>query len=359
MQNYVLWSFIITLAVISFFETLLCSGNHMNMVKNAKFHRNIYILICAALIVLYIFKFEFSGVDDYNYYFNWYLRSYSWKDIVSDSLLLGNDGGYKFIVKLCKLLGCDYWLQCAVVFIFTLVPIFYVIFKKSNYYIFSVFLYSCFYWNQSFFLHRIALALSLCFLGWMMIDENRYFKAVIIIWFASTVHISAVIAWGFFIIKRISDRIFWQYVVGGIILGGMISYRFMPQIAAFYQSGRYLHQMNYNGGLKLILVMLFVCIFAKAITNKYLKEKTNSFSYKIMCASLPLQMLSMRISVFVRMVYIYFLHLIIVFPNMLYDMNKKNRLIISIGLLIGGILWVWYIGENLNSISWYFQKRIP
>lgn len=350
MKNTVCWIYILVLAFLSVYEVMSTSPS---FISSKKINRKLFYLMSIILTCIYFFRDPMSGVDDGSYYSNWFLYNNSFNEIIRDIVIPGHDGGFKLIFELCKIFSKSYWFACTVVYLLTLIPLYIFILRKSKYQMLSLFIYLCYYWGASVVLHRMALCLTLGLVAWMNIDDNKNIRALFFALLAASIHISGWIILGYFLIKKIPQKKMGYVIFYLMLIAVVISEIVIPWLVAYYRDGSYVKELSYNGGWVFFLLLCIISIFLNIISKYYLKQKTNAYAYNTIAMATVLQIFAFQLSLIVRAVYLYFIQIIIAIPNCIfYIKNRETKNIILIVLIVFSLIWLWYTGEELNSMRW-------
>ncbi|OJF76363.1 MAG: hypothetical protein BKP49_07790 [Treponema sp. CETP13] len=129
---------------------------------------------------------------------------------------------WSFIAQIAYYFHGNYYVFQSLFYLAVLVPIFYVIYKKSEHYQLSLFLfYAFFYYLNSFCIMRQSLAISMAVLCYYFLFEKKYIKAFAFYFLAVLAHKSAIITIVpvIFIFYRFSYKQILLILVSTFIIG--------------------------------------------------------------------------------------------------------------------------------------------
>ena len=257
----------------------------------------------------------------------------------------------------------DFHCASLIFAIISIVPVMILIYRYSDNYWFSLFIYLAFgMYVFSFAGVRQAIAMGICCIAFIFAIEKDFIKYVVAIIIAISIHKSAIIFFPVYWLIRIKHNkrsIIWFFA--GIVM----SFGFRTALFKILNMfSRYTYETSDNaGGLKLYFFILGSLILSYFFSQYFfpskklddntklvLNDDVSIFNMVAFCALLwPIT--SSNAVVF-RLYYYYFLFLILFIPNFIKAVpDKKNKLIIgSLYLLVGAYYLHFYTLGNAQMM---------
>lgn len=259
---------------------------------------------------------------------------------------------YGFLNKLVIFVNGEYfWVQLLSA-ILVVVPVFFVIHKKSPYPYLSIFLYLTLYiYFYSFNIVRQSIAISLCFLAVSYFFKNRlwYFGLVIT---AINFHASAIIMVPLYFIDKISPK--GRHIAAALLITFVIGI-FLPSyiinIAAFLGYANYIEGGFALGSLignMFYLILLNTVFF---VIYKFEKDKSNTL-FLLFFLFLVVSNLLIRFPYGNRIILYFSIFQVLYFPILLNSLRKKEKSMLFVFLIIYA-LFTFYIFYGNGQIFPY------
>lgn len=336
----------------------IVGNNRMNEKKNGK---NLYIMLFSMiLIVLTGWRADSVGKDTVMYHqlYDIAKSTSSISDVFNLWQNRSIEKGYIFIEFLLSRI-MDFHSASLIFAIIAIVPVMILIFRYSENYWFSIFVYLAFgMYTFTFAGIRQSLAMGICCLAFMFAEKQEFFKYFIAIILAASMHISALIFAPVYWLIRVKHtprniRLFFLGIIASFGLRSVI-YKILNMFS------RYSYESNDTaGGVKLYLFILGTLILSYFVSRPFFEDKileenmqtnlnrnTSVFNMVAFCALLwPITSAN---AVVFRLYYYYFLFLVLFIPNFISNISDKNNKLIvgSVYLIIGGYFLQFYTLGN-------------
>lgn len=252
-----------------------------------------------------------------------------------------------------------FFLLCSTI---TLIPIFYIFKKKSKQPVFSLLLFTCLgFYTLSFNLIRQSIAISLVFYALKYIEEQNKSKYFITIIIAASFHITALIALPLYyfsksnIEKNKLKAFFLILLFAGMSFNPIFNYVVtnIPQYMIYKNYSNTIAGIGtYLVGL-IYLVMIWLSIIKK---EQFVKNNFDNICLNTSIIAVPMVVLSFKNILFARMIYYFFIPLLVPFTNIIYIFNIKKtqkifNIFLALALLIIYVLNIINFNEVLPYIS--------
>ena len=275
------------------------------------------IIYLVTLLIIAGFRDQSVGTDTINY-----LEHYSH---VLNGLSLRTEPLWTYLIKVIVYFGGDFQTLLLVSSFLTLLPIFYVIYKKSPYPLLSIFLYvSLYYYFYSFNIIRQCIAMSFGLLSISQLIDRKKISSLLFLILAFLFHYSSIIllpAFVFIHFFKSNKNIFYYLTLALSFISGLFFGSNLLDFAQKYIYSDYIidYQLNLLGNSIYLLIVNTVFVFVTII----IKEKDKWFHLFYMYVIL-LNLLS-RIPFGNRFSMFYGICSIIFIPLLLKNNRLKNK----------------------------------
>lgn len=339
--------------------------------KNSR-KRLVWMVFCGVFLALLIgFRGENVGEDTSSYLnIAEYACNLKWSQVFasfpkSAYSITDFGGGYYYVNKIetlflafCKLI-VDIFNSEQLVLVFmasiTVFGFFYFIWKNSTNKYFSVYVFLCeFAFMNSFNISRQMMAMSIGVNTYTLLRKKKTAKAIMLLLISSMIHTSAIIYMLLFFLFLVKDfnKFLKLIVVGSCVTPFLVPIvkwivaRTFPYYLGYFEQN---YWNNSVGGIILIwlieLLMIAITIVKKVRTQEEFVPVACIIVY------LALEIIALRISLFMRIALYMRAFLMLFFPNVFLLFNKKSRVPIEIG--VWGILLLQYISYANQATRLY------
>lgn len=247
--------------------------------------------------------------------------------------------GYRIMNAVLNQISNSPHLLLFVSALITLALFYYVFHKQSKYPAMSVFMFvSLMFYCNSMCLLRQYLAMAICSLAIMMLNENKKFKFTLLVLLASLFHSSAIIVLILLpmmklkITKQNRFKLCFLSIIVMLLGNQLITVliKVLPQYTSYLSSEKYYLENQLGSILKAGLqIIMFIII------NMYFKDEKDDPFYKVgyLCALIAtdVSVISIQGAVLERMGFYFSVINCISIPNVLSTINcKRDKYIISL-----------------------------
>lgn len=302
------------------------------------------------------------GTDLKNYipYFTWYAK-WPWSKV----FFLDIEPGYALYNKILSCIFNNEQFFLIVTAAICLIGIYFFIKENSKNYFLSVFIYISL--NFYIFLFsglRQAIAMSIVLLSFSAIKKGKIFRFLMLIILAMLFHKTAIVFLPFiFLAYRKQDL---KAIVGTLGLTGIFLIFKKDILAIVIQFVYKTYQIRDDGGYKFLFILVAVYLGAWLVRKYVLKqEKENVIWYNMLMIAIPIQALATVQGNIARIVMYYSVGLVILIPNVFYQLEKQkveitirdrtfqlNKYVKYIKVLCYTLLLIFYI-MNVDSFPKY------
>lgn len=326
--------------------------------------RKIFCFIAfTSLLLMFALRHQSMGYDlHYKAYFGYLGRfdtiaTSSWREI-SQITDMHYETGYILFNKIVGLIYNDRQFFLGACAFFTILPIIYVIYKKSE----SPFQSVIIYMGLPVFLLtysglRQALAIGLCFFALPYIENKKIFRFAALVLLATTFHRSAIV----FIIAyplyhfKMSKSFRW----GTVLLIPIIYALRHPLFTVFSKIFKSNAVTTETGAGTLLLVFVLIYVFSIFYSDESDEQNglLNLFLFACVC-----QVFGGIYNTAIRLGYYFMLSLVILLPKVLKSMDKKlDKPLFSTAITVAfagyGLYWI-YISTWARAYPYYFFWEI-
>ena len=318
--------------------------------------RRISILVsCSLLGVIYAFRSLYCGDDTlaYSYLFD-QIGSYSFYDLLSSPYEIL----YTFLNWSIFEFGGSYYNLMSIEAIILMGALSYFLFKKSRYPWLGILLFmglGCF--HQSMNVSRQFLAIALVLFSFVFIDEKKPVKFTLLVFIASMIHTSAIVALLLYPITRLNIHgKEWAFVLFAalvILFKDSIAYAFLLFLSPGYQI-----VSAQTEGLTLLAVWWGLMMGLCFISIKY-NNPDVQFTFKLVFLAILFQTFVGNIPVVGRLSYYFIVPFYLLFPNTIRNFSSLNMRAFFV-LILSGLIVLFYFGFYLqggasNTVPYTFQ----
>lgn len=283
---------------------------------------------CADIIIL-VLMITISGFrdrigTDYNMYKSFYFYP-------TQSTAQKVEYGFIKLINISQnLFGDKYYLFFFFCSIITIVPIYWIFKKKSNHPIFSILLFVCLgFYTLTFNMIRQCIAMAIVFYALRYIEERRLVKYCIAIAIAYLFHITSLIVLPmyFFANLNINKKHLKKFFFILLFTGALFNPIFNYIVNNIPQYEMYKIYDNIDAGIGTYLVNSIYLLMIWFVLSKkefMVKNKFQEICLNISIISVPMIIFSFKNVLFARMIYYFFIPLLIPFANILDFFRIKN-----------------------------------
>lgn len=332
--------FFVFLIIITVLVELLYSSNLITK-------RAACIIVAFYAIIIYSIRSENVGNVDVTRYVS------SFKNIVNIKTnqiadYYSKDHGFYFFTKLVSYLFPNYNFWFFTIGTFFIINFSRLIYKFSTDILISYIIFFTFIFTINFSLLRHCCALSFVVWAYILIKEGNWKKALFVLIIATTFHLSSIIAFLMFPLKKIKFRL-WNFLIIGASLAISI---LVPSLLFDIASVIRMERLNFYVGknvMKLTMtpfyinfIFFIVMLLLINFKSKYLILKYN-FELNMLSIGVSLYALVGILAEFYRTAMFFSFVIIILIPNVISEFqDKRNKYITKLGEYIFGLLLLIY-----------------
>ena len=316
--------------ILLYIFIILCSFAEINIdilkVGNNKInlHKTLFIILTVIFMFMGIFRDEYLGVDAGNYriYFFDYVQNMSIWQVITE---ISTDKAFYLLTKLISLVTDDFWLYTAILYMITFGIQAFVIYKHAVYPVVSYLIFmSLGLFQFDFNIYRQALAVSICCLALDYVKEKNLKRFIIYVLVAALFHQTALM---FFVTYPIANwdikgLKLWKKAL--LIIAAIIMSRFMPFFYQFYLRNDYGDNTVEGEGYFLLLFLICLLIFITWVVKYWRIKADVQMLYNLSFCLLYFQIGATQFSLFTRVVYYFWIILILLVPEIIARIKNKN-----------------------------------
>ena len=331
----------------------LCSV-FINRIRIGKSNQKKCVCACGFMILLLVFALRHPsmGIDlGYGTYYGYLgsytrLSSYTWQEIFNLKSFLNYEKGYIVFNKLISMISSNQQFLLVACAFCSLLPVFYVTYKKSNAPVFSIYIYMAL---PSFLMLfsglRQSLAIGICFLALMYVQERKPIKFLLAVLLASLFHSTA---WIFIFAYPIYHIRIGRPVRFGTIAALPVIYVFRETIfnivsKLFRQNAT----SDNNGAITLFLVFSLVYAFCTLLAGRSKEENGLMNLFFVACC---VQALGGLYSTAIRVGYYFMQALVLLLPLISARTSDAKQAFVM--RLVIGVCFVAFGLYSLYNGSW-------
>jgi hypothetical protein len=316
----------------------------------------IYIFGCLGLVLITVLRtislykgLIWPDTENYVNIFNWFNENFG----IGDIFEMGLEPGIFVVVRITWLLGGRDRAYIVVLGILILIPIFYMIWKYSEFPCLSLFMFYAMGFLSNTSIYRQWIAIAILTFTIKYIQERRILPFLCLVFLAFLFHRTAAV---FILVYFLKDfKISLKYMIVGAVVSIVIyclGYRLMIFLNRF---ARIEAEELMEGGISLLIVMWIFIILAYLFTGHKFRNKTYSLMFNIVLLGATIQTLSFTFSLWSRVVLYFNLYSIILVPNTIVCVEKDNKLL-SVPM---GFRFVIELAFVLIMFGWFSLGGIP
>ncbi len=317
-----------------------------------------FVFICIAILASVAGLRYYVGADFGGYYWGYtnYLQS------LPNRISNWNEPGIAVIAKLVNIFSDDGAYFIFVTAALTVVLFVFTLSKHTNDFFFVVMLYiftSC--WSGCFNGVRQYLASAILFAGHRLIYERKFIKYCIVVFLASSVHITALIMLPmYFLITRKLDikKIFFIMITGIVLI---YSYDFLFGLIGILKDNETggadtQYAQNHIHPLRIAISLAPILLYFFLVIQKYSFSEEENFYMGFIFVSAAITIATAN-SAYLNRASIYFAPFIPLTLLFLIDKFDKNQqfIIKAIVLILYAIVWI-YIDASQTEWHWVFNR---
>lgn len=336
----------------------------LSLIKGAN-NKVVYIGVALALFFVAAYRSIGVGTDSEAYYTIYYQYANN------DAYVAANDN-YKtaefiWLAMLKYFRNADNYRGLLVMLAaLNALPLFYMLYKRSKWPLFSIFLYiSLYFYGNSMNTMRQSVAMSFLLLALPFLEKgkNKYYLLMMLL--STAIHMSALyvflLVWAFYKANlNFDNRLRYTFAIAiSFIIGMFFTARFkeiLEPIANLFASSNYDYylsggtvneQRNLFSNLGFNMVAIFML---------YINKDANNIYFKLYILGVIMVNLIAGLGEFSGRIASYFsLMQIVAIPNLLYLIKStiQKNLYILIFIIYGLSLYIYYLSKNLSEIVPY------
>ena len=342
--------------VLSLLLTLIL----MSLAIKNKDNKNYKILIILSVIpFLFISAFRYDVGTDY-----FYRYAPNYITIANGGDIKNLEFTFKILIKVCSFFTDSYVSLFFVTSAIIIIPIFYIIYKKSKYPLLSIILFiigGFFFDSLNLVRQYISIVIILCSHSYLL--DKKYFKWILCVLFATLFHKSALIGLLLFLIrdkKYFKPRYILPLSIIIILFGNYIR-DIMVFLISLTPYSNYVDSIYAKSDIRETMIIANSIIYLTMLILYGYKEKNKKtdkfdiFYMNVQSLTMILCLFSIQFNLLYRMVEYFSIFQIISIPYML-DLKKKYGIYILIGIIIlyGINFYHLFIKNNVNEITPYY-----
>ncbi len=331
--------------IVEFF--LLCFNALLYGTLERKGKRNVYILSCLEILLIAICR---SPADpnwpDTQTYLNWFdhFASFtSWKQFVNFSW----EPGIIFTSKVIGMFSNTPQTYIVVLGIIILVPVFTMIWKYSKYPCISLIVFISMNFLTLTSIYRQWCAIAILMYSFKYVYKRDFKRFILLVTLAFLFHRTAILFLLVYFMYNIKVTL-KKLIIGFCVSIGLI---FMGEslLPILNRFARIKWDTSFNGGISLYAVLWIVVVFSYILCRKYMQEDSYRLSFNMVLFAAILQSLSFTFSIWSRAILYFYMILIILLPNTLYNINNQDyrsrRGSIAVNSLFVCLMFLWLLTD--------------
>lgn len=358
--------YIPTIMIVIVFSAIVdyARKNNGNFILTRKKITSIYFGMLTAVSLILVAGLRWQVGTDYGSY----ARNYStYVQELWASLINFNEPGIKIISMISSIVYNDYSTMFFISSLITIGLSVWTIYKYSDYFSLSIILYIFIgSWHGSFNGVRQYLACAVLFAGHRYIIERKLWKYLLIVFLASTFHVSALamISLYYVPIRQLGKKDF--IFLTALIVLGLTIYNPIIEIASniLVANGRnpILMDSTYvNQQVSILRVLVMIAPIILYLVTTYNKglNKEDYFYINMLFINATIYMMTMNSAYLARFTIYTNIYVVLGFPKMFKRVDKKlSILILFIALILYALFWGYEIRitPNLRNFQWIFER---
>ncbi|WP_426710496.1 EpsG family protein [Cetobacterium sp. SF1] len=325
----------ITIVIINIFLIFSKRKKYQYLKKRIYFFNIILILILGL-------RGEKVGIDTFGYV-KAYLKSLDYNLFLGEKIY-NFEFGYSLFSQICKKLNINKNLYLLITSFIILTPIFNICKKYSKDYFLSIYIYICLgFYMFNFSGLRQSIAISLAFYSYNFIKNREFFKFILCLILGISFHktmiifVPAYFLYGLRIKKEIEIiilLILFIFKKNFFMLGKIIK----PNLVIVY---------THAYTMLIFMLAIYILFFLIKRKNMYIVTYKN---YLMM--TIYIQVFASLSNTIMRLGYYYYIFIILLIPEIIYDL-KKNKLKKELQVLIICFLLLFYCLKKIEIYNYY------
>ncbi|MBR2994884.1 EpsG family protein [Candidatus Saccharibacteria bacterium] len=257
---------------------------------------------------------------------------------------------FKVLLFMIRLITSDTHVMMGIIALITLAGPFLFIKRYSNNYLLAIVMFIAFgSFHIQFYILRQAIALSIVLMAFHFIGEKKFFKYCLAIVIAALFHKTSCIMLLLYPIVNIPPSRYKNVAMGIVMALGVI---FSSQLSNFLMIGfydEYTERVNFGNGIGMLL--LYVCMYmVYLLLKRWRRTNEKEEITKGNLFAIIMQFFAVINNCFSRLVDYVRDSFVIAIPNSVQQLNAKNRMLLSVVVIIACVLFVLITG-NIEGYS--------
>lgn len=305
------------------------------------------LIIGVQLFVLSAFKSNSVGADIPTYFEAfYYISTMHWSNLD----FFNWEYGYVFLNKFVSFLVNDFRFFILVISLIVVITLCRYVYINSQIQWLSFYLFVCMgFFNFSLSGYRQSIAMAITLYSIKYVRERRFFSFLFCVFIASLFHQAALVLIIIYPISKI--KINFKYLLT-VSMVSICVYIFGSRITNFLLSIYHRKQIVVQGEGQGMFIMLLIITISGLIFLDHAKKSDRDITLycHMMILAVVLQILSFHLSIFVRVVSYFSIHMIVFIPNIIAGLPSKQ--LRFIGIMLTCILAVgFYIYSLMGNSS--------
>lgn len=254
--------------------------------------------------------------------------------------------GFKILINIVKnVFGYKFWYFFVICAAISIIPIYYVIKKKSKYPAFTLIMFvSMGFYTLSFNMVRQFIAIAICMCAIEFINKKNFLAYVLTIVCASFFHITALIMIPAYFMgtKDFNSKTLLKICVCGLLAGVLYTPIFNFLVSHISQYAMYAkYKVTSPGiGTYLLSAIYLLLIFIQVkFYDMFAKNEFEKICLKLSVLAVPFIVFSIYNILFARLIYYFLIPALIPFANVLdFFKVKRTQKAINVLMFFGGIM---------------------
>lgn len=329
-------------------------------------------------VFIFLILWLFAGLRNINVGSDTWVYLYHFEEVKGISLkyLISNyyvDIGFYFFTYIISNVIGNFTIYLLIIEFIFLSSVFALIYRKSQYPLFSIFVFICLgLYTFSFSTIRQTLAISFCVWSYLSLDKRKI-RSLVLLLIGALFHYSAVVFLPVIILKRFKITKF--RVVINILLVVLITVFYNKLIPIFsyvvlLSGSNKTYESVQTGGIGMIaflllLYIMFVCTYKVDYEKSILIDL--GFYDETYCYSTEIEILFVLMAALIfsatrfnmaamRLYYYYLFFMVVSIPNLLFHIKKKNnRVIFGAGIVV---IMLYFLAFNVFDDPYADSKKL-
>ncbi len=304
---------------------------------------------------------------DYNLYANTYLNFIKWD--METIAAYRNEKGFVIPLKYFSALVQDYrpFLIIIAFIISTGVVLYIYLYSEKPYISVSAFLFFGLFFNSMNFMRQMIAAVIVAF-AIKYVKEKCFIRFLIIVLFASTIHISALVMIPvYFMMKIKMNTVYLSVLTAASVLCYIFAEDILEFVTEFYYEGRFFGDSGLNPIYTIFFAVLFVLCFA--VRKKLIEQNPMNNALLVMLYMTVLaEFIGTKWGIVSRFALIFFIppvlllapQVVMIYNQLLQDKLKDKskalvgKCILNSAFIVAGLsMYVYFMSVNYNGVLPY------